>query len=328
MSKYAFVVGATNTYVPELVANLSSLSYVGNTADVHVYGIELEQSVIDQFSKLSYKVIFHNITEEEWTADKGRSETVCRKRYYFAAEIGKNYDSVAVLDADLIWVRNPEQYFIMAEKTGFIFGPGKEQNKVYDDPHHQFNGEWLIPQGYYNRKDMCNCPVFIDAKKYGEALKKSWEWFITGFDEGTNFKAPDMDAMNIAFIKYAGDENLVVLPGIQWLATNEQLLKPYMRAIEDRGLIKTESGIPVYSYHGQFYHRRWRECQLANRHQCANGYLKADKHPEVIAHMDDQARGSMNCLYEYFLKMLDYKIIIEHKNYRHPELPLDEYPTC
>jgi len=323
MGNYAFVVGATGSYSPELVAMLNSLDYVGNKADVHIYGIDIEPQVFEQFGKLGYLVDFHNVSEQEWQEAKGRSEVVCRKRYWYAAEIAKDYDAVCILDADLIWVRNPINYFIMAEKTGLIFGPGKEQNKVYDDPHHQFNGEWLIPQGYYNHNDLCNCPVFLDANKHNEALRKSWEWFITG-NPDTNFRAPDMDAMNIAFLKYAGSENIVALPGIQWLGTNEQMLKPYMRAVSDRGLFKTESGIQIYCYHGQFYHKKWRDCQLDNRHNCASGYLKADKHPEVIGNLDGQASGAMNMLHEYFRKMLDYKIVIEKKNYRHPELPLDE----
>src|SRR5665213_2297699 len=161
MGNYAFVVGATGSYSPELVAMLNSLDYVGNKADVHIYGIDIEPQVFEQFGKLGYLVDFHNVSEQEWQEAKGRSEVVCRKRYWYAAEIAKDYDAVCILDADLIWVRNPINYFIMAEKTGLIFGPGKEQNKVYDDPHHQFNGEWLIPQGYYNHNDLCNCPVFL-----------------------------------------------------------------------------------------------------------------------------------------------------------------------
>ena len=327
-SKYCYIVCATNTYVPELVANLNSLDFVGNKQDVHVYGIEIEQSVIEQFKKLSYSVIFNNVTEEEWTADKGRSETVCRKRYYFAAQIGQDYDSVCVLDADLVWVRDPQLYFEIAAKTGLILGPCKEQSKTYGSDevdHYYVDGKWIwnVPIGFYNDKDMTNCPVFLDAKVWKEALELSWNIFLNH-----GFRAPDMDAMNLSFLQYGSYEKTILLAGIQWLGTNEQHLKPYIRAIENHGKIQTESGIPVYSYHGQFYHKRWRDCQLANRHQCASGYLKADKHPEVIAHMDDQARGAMNCLYEYFRKMLDYKVVIEHKNYRHPGLAPDEYPTC
>lgn len=320
MSRYAYIVAADIRYLPELVANLNSLDFVKNEFDVHIIGYQIPQDVREQFSKLSYQVIYHNVTEDEIVESKGLSEVVCRKRYWYAAVYGENYDAVCILDADLVWVRNPRQFFDVASKTGFILGPGKEQNKVYDDPHHQFNGEWQIPQGYYNRNDMCNCPVFLDAKKYEEALKQSWLWFITGFPD-TNMKCPDMDCMNIAFVKYAGDANLIAMAGIQWLGTNEQMLKPYMRVIEDRGVIRTESGIQIYCFHGQFYHKNWRDNQVLNRHNCAAGYLKADKHPETMENMDSQARGAMNCLYEYFNKMLDHKIQIERINWRHPELP-------
>jgi len=322
-SKYAYIVGATYSYIPELTAMLNSLDYVGNTQDVHVLGIELPEDYIAKFTELSYNLIHHNITEEEWQADHGRSEVVCRKRYWYAAEIGKDYEAVCVLDADLVWVRNPEPFFEVAAKTGLVVGVSKEQNKVYDDPHHQFNGEWMIPQGYYNRVDLCNCPTFVDPKVWGEAFRKSWEWFITGFPE-TNMKCPDMDCMNIALIKYGSANRTIVLAGVQWLGTNEQLLKPYIRAINDRDLIKTESGFPVYCYHGQYYKKKWRDCQVDNRHNCASGYLKADRHPEVINGLDGQARGSMHLLYSYFKKMLDYKIQIEKKNYNHPDQPYEE----
>ena len=326
-SKYCFVVGATSTYTPELCALLGSLDYVGNRQDVHIIGIELPKEFTSQFSKLNYNAIHHNITEAEWVADQGRSETVCRKRYFYAAEWGKDYDAVCVLDADLIFVRDPIQYFVIAEKTGYILGPCKEQNKTYgiEDTHHFVDGKWIwnMPRGFYNDKDMCNCPVFLDSKVWGDALRMSWDIFIRG-----GFKAPDMDAMSLAFLQHGSYDKTVLLAGNQWLSTNEQSLKPYIRAIENHGKIQTESGIPIFSYHGQYYHKRWRDCQLANRHQCASGYLKADKHPEIIANLDQQAAGSMNLLYSYFLKMLEEPIKIECKNYRHPGLALDEYPTA
>ena len=324
-SKYAFVVCADVRYLPEVVAELNSLEYVGNQQDVHFFGYKIPKEVIDQFDKLSYHVIFHVITDEEIEKSHGLSEVVCRKRYWYANIIGQYYDAICVLDADMIFTRDPIRYFDIAAATGFVLCAGKEQNKVYDDPHHQFNGQWIIPEGYYNPVDLCNCPLFVDTKIWGAALEMSFSIFIEGFDDmkGTNFKAPDMDAMNICLLKFGSADKTIVLPGIQWLATNEQLLKPYIRAIMDRGVVKTECGIPVFSYHGQYYHKKWRDCQLDNRHGCASRYLKADKNEEVLAHMDNQAHGAMALLYENYMKMLDYKILIEKINYRHPELPYE-----
>lgn len=319
-SQYAFIVCADIRYLPEIVALLGSLDYVKNTSDMHFYGYKIPKEVQEQFILLGYQVIFHEITDEEIKESHGLSEVVCRKRYYFANEVGQDYKAICVLDADMIFCRNPIQYFEIAEKTGFVLGASKEQNKVYDDPHHQFKGKWIIEKGYYNRVDLCNCPLFLDTHIWGGALKKSYLIFIDGFNEmkGNNFKAPDMDAMNICLIEVGSADKTIVMPGIQWLATNEQLLKPYIRAINDRDLIKTECGIPIFSYHGQYYIKKWRDCQLDNRHRCAQGYLKTTECP------DSMAAGAMNLLYSNFLKMLDWKIKIPRLNYRHQELPYEE----
>jgi hypothetical protein len=313
MSKYCYIVTANKRYTPELVAMLNSLDFVGNTYDVFFIEHDFDQEVLSQLDKLSYNVTVHSIDEDEIKDSHGLSEILCRKRYWYAAAIGGNYEATCVLDADLIWVRNPFQYFQIAEKTGFILGPHKEQNKVYNDPHHQFNNEWILPEGYYNSKDLCNCPLFLDARKWHDALEESWMWFKEGFPE-TNMKCPDMDCMNIAFIKHGAKDKIVKLANHQWLGTNETLLKPYTRACSDReGLLKTENGQDIFCYHGQYYKSEWRKCQLDNRHRCANGYLKTTQCP------DDMARGSMNLLYSYFQRMLDHKIVIEKKNWNHPE---------
>lgn len=304
MAKYAYIVGACSKYTPELTALLNSLDYVGNQQDVHIIGIDLPEQLISQLDKLSYTATHHKIDEKEIQESRGISEVTCRKRYWYAAEIGVCYEAVCVLDADIIFNRDAVQFFEIAEKTGFILGPTKEQNKVYDDPHHQANGEWIIPEGFYNDKDLCNCPVFLDARVWENELRKSWDIFIN-----QGFKAPDMDAMNICFIEAGGYDKIIKLPGLQWLGTNEQHLKPYTRAVERRGKLFTENGLEIFSYHGQYYKPKWREQQLINRHGCAEQYLKTTECPDAMA------QGAMNLLTEYFNKMLDWKIQIEKKDY-------------
>lgn len=305
-SKYAFIVAACSRYTPELCALLNSLDYINNQNDVHVIGIGLPKEFVEQFDVLNYKIIHHAITQEEVDASRGTSEVTCRKRYWYAAEIGKDYDAICVLDADLIFNRDPWQFFEIAAKTGFILGPTKEQNKVYEHDHCMTDGvwNWKTPRDFYNDKDLCNCPVFIDAKRWQEALKHSWNIFISH-----DFKAPDMDAMNLSFLEWGGYDKIIKLAGLQWLGTNEQHLKPYIRVVERAGKICTENGLEVFCYHGQYYKKKWRDCQLDNRHNCAAGYLKATEC------CDDFARGSMDLLYTYFKKMLNWKIVIEKKDY-------------
>lgn len=320
MSNYAYIVAACSKYLPEVTALLNSLDYVGNKQDVMLIGIELTDEFDAQLKNLGYYVFHHKVEQTEIEASRGISEVTCRKRYWYAAEFGKGYDAVCVLDADMIFCRNPIQYFDIAAKTGFILGPHKEQNKAYDDDHYFTNGkwEWKTQRGYWNDKDLCNSPVFLDAKLWKTALEKEWTVFM---DEG--FKGPDMDAMNLSFLEYGGHDKIVKLCGYQWLGTNEQHLKPYIRVVtKNDGKIWSENGTEIFCYHGHYGHRAWRQCQLDNRHRCSGGYLKA--RDESLLACDNIAKGSMDLLYSHFLKMLSYKIVLEKKNYRHPEEPYEE----
>lgn len=310
-TKFAYIVAGDCKYLPELTALFNSLDHVGNKFDVHLVGIHLPKEFLEQFDKLNYNVIHHDIDEKEIEESHGISEVTCRKRYLYASEFGQDYQAVCVLDADMIFVRDPWQFFEIAEKTGFILGVTKEQNKVYDDPHHTFNGKFMIPKGTWNDKDLCNCPLFLDTKIWKSALENSWFWFFNGFPE-TNMKCPDMDCMNIAFLEAKGRNKIIKLPGMQWLGTNEQHLKPYIRVVSRRdNKFWTENGLEIFTYHGHYYHAKWRKNQLANRHRCAEGYLGCS------FNTDNMAKGVMETLYSHFMKMLDYKIKIEHKDWRH-----------
>lgn len=316
MSKYAYIVCADIRYLPEVVALLGSLDFIGNKQDVHFYGYCIPEDVINQFDKLCYKLIFHDITDEEVQRSHGLSEVVCRKRYYYANEIGEDYEAICLLDADMVFVRDPVNFFKVAAKTGLILGAVKEQKQAYDEDNHRYKNEWIMPKGFRPEIDLCNCPLFVDTKVWGQAMKESYEMFIDGFPID-NFKGPDMAAIQLKLSEHGSEGKIIGMANVQWLGTNEQMLKLYQRVVSDFGSLKTETGTPMYSYHGQYYHPRWRNCQLENRNHCAQGYFKASG--ESLESSNNIAKGAMECLYERFKKMLDWKITIEHKNYRHPE---------
>ena len=319
LSQYAYIVAACKKYIPEINGLLNSLDACGNKQDVHVWHYDWPtdylQAVVE--TEWTFSLIMHKIEEPEARQFGGEAEIVCRKRYWYAAEIGKEYEAICVLDADLIFTRDPKQFMKIAAKTGFIVGTHKEQNKVYDHEHHLAQGKILVDPEFWNDKDLCNCPLFIDAKLHERPLKRSWEIFADGFPE-TNFRAPDMDAMNISFIEAGLYDSIIKLSNHAWLGTNESILKPYTRAVLRRDKLFTENGQEIFCFHGQYYKKKWRDCQISNRHGCAEGYLKASENS------DNMARGSMDLLTSIFNKMcFEHKLSIEKKDYVHPELPYE-----
>lgn len=310
-SPHAYIVMACHKYIPEVNALLNSLDYVGNKNDVYLwtYGYPEEYLKGLAETKWTYHLHVRIIHEDEARAYGGVGEILCRKRYWYAAELGKHYDAICVLDADLVFARDPWQFFEIAAKTKFVLGVHKEQNKKYDHDHHRVRGNFIYDPTVTNDKDLCNCPLFIDAELYERPLKRSWEIFCDGFPD-TNFKAPDMDAMNLCFLEAGLHHKIIKLSNHSWLGTNESILKPYTRAVVKDNRLFTENGQEIFSFHGQFYKKKWRECQLDNRHNCAKHYIKATEN------CDDMARGSMDLLYSVFRKMcFEHKLSIPKKDY-------------
>ena len=325
-SNYAYIVTADSKYLPEALANLNSLHLIGNNQDVHFFGYKIPEDVIEQFSELCYKLVFHPVSDEEVEESRGCSEVMCRKRYWFAGEVGQDYDAVCVLDADMIWSHLPDVFFEIAAKTGLVVGACKEQNKVYNEPNHEYYGwSWKVPRGFYNPHDLCNCPLFIDARLWDEALHKQWQIFLDGFPEW-HFKAPDMDAMNLALMEQSADLSggdfigrILPLPGLMFLGTNEQHFKPYINATMREDGLWTKNGIKIYSVHGHFLHKQWCGIQLSNRKGCIAGQLNGSESAY------NQAEGSLEVLCRFAKHCLDDgPIKIEQANWRHPENPVDE----
>jgi hypothetical protein len=315
--KYAFVVSACKKYVPELCALLNSLEAMGNRHDVILIGYELPEYFTGQFDHLSFHVEHYAVPEKEAREFGGESEILCRKRYWYAAEWGKHYDAVCILDADMFFVRPVDQFFEIAASTGLLLGATLEQKRIYGEiDHHRVKGAQLLEKPVWNHKDVCCAPMFGDANTWGRIWKQSWTMFAEGWPE-TNFKAPDMESYNLLILHYKLSDRVLLLPNYSFVATNEKLLKPYTRVtVQTDGLLWTESGEPIYIVHGQFYKAIWRRQQLLNRHGCAEGYLGASEKP------DQQAAGAMDCLYSWFKHFLDYKLKIEKKAYTetgHPD---------
>lgn len=327
MSKYAFVASACPKYIPEITALLNSLHAIGNKHDFFLIGYKLPKELTSQFEKLCFKVTHYDIPEEEARQFGGESEILCRKRFWYAAEWGKDYEAVCVLDADMVAVRNMDNFFEIAAKTDQILGVTLEQKTTYgtdEDSHfHQrVLGEHLVKERIWNTKDMCCTPMFINAKTYELQLKKAWDIFTWGYPE-TNFKAPDQQAFNMILVAEGLTDKVTLLPNMCWVASNEKLLKFYTRVtVQNDGNLWTESGEPIFIFHGQYFKKKWRDQQLLNRHGCALGHLG------VADRADEMAKGAMNCLYERFKMALDGVIKIDatkaYCNDGHPDYTLAE----
>lgn len=319
MSDYCFVVSASTGFTPDLTALLNSLEVIGNKHDVHILGYKLPRYFTEQFSKLSYKTILTEATEEEVATSGGVGEFTLRKRYLYAAQWGQTYKATCVLDADMLFVRPVDLYFHIAHKAQIIIGASLEQKRFYggDQPDHILrDGTKLLETATWNHRDICAAPVFADMTVYCWYFKESWNIYQQGF------RANDMDGLNLTFLKHSLTDRILLVSNPQLVSTNEKILKPYIRVVghpedpEPGGKLWTETGDPIYIMHGKWYQAAWRKNQYDNRVQCGNGYLGGCEKSNQLA------EGAIQTAYSYFKRCLDYCIQVPHEAYTnngHPD---------
>ena len=324
MSRHCIVFASDRKYLPESVALLNSLALVGMKEDVHWWGVNIPGDIVDQLKNLPFRVSFSPVGQQEVDEAGGISEICCRKRYKYAAEVGSSYSGATVLlDADMFFNRDITPYLEWAANTGYILGASLEQKTKYDhnDDHLKVEGEFLIADGVWNRNDICCAPTFADMKKYGFLFDESYEIF-----HAKGFKAPDQKAMNMLSIYYGINDRVVPLPNIQFVASNELALKPYLRFVhkgEDPtpgGKIWSEGGgTPIYILHGGWFIKRWRNQQYLNRLGCIKGYIGGSEKCE------NMARGAIELIYSYFKQCLDGPVKVDTSiEYRENAAPGDE----
>ena len=80
--------------------------------------------------------------------------------------------------------------------------------------------------------------------------------------------------------------------------------------------IDPENGGEIFSIHGQFYKKNWRDNQLANRARCAKYYLGCNEKSNGIA------EEAMNAMFGYWKKMCyEGRLKIKKMNYVNPGQP-------
>jgi hypothetical protein len=302
-SKYAYVVASNTRYLTPLNVLLNSLEKVGNIQDVHLISWDLPKDYLEKLNQLSYKVIVHEIAQDPKMQELGEGECLMRYRYQIASEI--DYEAVCVLDADTMICRNLDLWFEIAEKADVIIGCGLEQKRWYGEPedHHKVNGEYPIPRTWAE-KDICCSPIFFNPKKFGDAFHWTWE-IVADYDFEHRFKGPDMDALNIAIIKFGYENRVIALAEATWSGLHETLLKPFSHISEMHDQLWTINGEEIWLIHGQYLNPIWRGWQIDGQIGCIDRELDGSFRNKQIA------QQCLDFITKKFEEMNEYKICLK-----------------
>jgi len=177
-NKYAVIMTACGL-LKGANAFINGLDYYDNEVDFYLAGGDPEKEYIEkakQVSGLKVNLNFVHLDELQLNYPSPPPKRAGWQwrfyRYKMAEDIGKNYEAVLIVDADMLCMNNIMKYFKLAHDTGFLVLPnnswGSTVEKVQEIGIDFLKGAASPP--------FHNMPLFLDANKYKNFLMQVWNW--------------------------------------------------------------------------------------------------------------------------------------------------------
>jgi len=173
LNQYAVVMTATSGMLPGVNAFANGLDYYDNRVDFYLVGDEKIEKYVEEAQKVpDFKVnfFFKSIEQgnKDWPVPPERKSGWQVRFFHYkeAIEIGEDYDSVMIVDADMLCLNNLMPYFRLAHDSKWIILPtnpwGMKLENILEFGTSGLKGASSPP--YHNM------PLFLDVKE--------WKWFL------------------------------------------------------------------------------------------------------------------------------------------------------
>jgi len=239
---------ATSGMLPGVNAFVNGLDYYENKVDLFLIGDQIIESYVKRAQKvldLKVNFLFKSIHQanKDFSApsEKKGGWRVRFFRYKQAAEIGKDYDAVMIVDADMLCLNNLMTYFKLAHDSKWIILPTNPWGmKLEDVINHGTEGLKGASSPPYH-----NMPLFIDPNK--------WKWFLNEiWTYGLNNPYGDMvNVSRVIMDNGLYKDKILALPNQLWILSTFYFAKIEKKIIDNKiYLYQMEEKINTV-------HRRW-----------------------------------------------------------------------
>lgn len=170
------------------------------------------------------------------------------ERFRIAAEVGKDYDAIALMDADMFLTANCDTFFEAASKGMIITGSNGmiiNFNKAYQKHY----GIDLGVKEYPYPKVHTTVPIFIN--------KENLDWFEKLYASRRIDHWDDFLYLNILGIKMGKDKKMICLPPYMFTGIHHWQLKPETAIMKKGDLILSGTEEQVYMIHGKWWDEGW-----------------------------------------------------------------------
>jgi len=243
--RFAFVVGASDNYLPGITAMLNSMEYHGHTADVLLIPWRLPEDFLNTLHKYSFAVrLFPNDIEHQVLA-------TAIERFKVAYEQGPQYEAICLLDADMFLLESVDLFFEIAA-AGFIVTGSNGMIIDFGTSYQEQYGVELDQPDWPYKKVHTTAPIFISPADL--------DWFDRLYNSRRIDSWDDFLYLNILGIKLEKHKRMLCMPPYAFTGIHHWHLKIETGLIrKGPNLVLAGTEEAVYMAHGKFWEENYRK---------------------------------------------------------------------
>jgi len=242
-SRFAFLTGASQDYLPGLNALFNSLDIWGQRQDF----LLVDYNLPEDYLKKAKDTFNFNIRVFKSTQEN-QSQGTAIERFKIGYEIGKEYEAICLLDTDQFLVSSVERFFEVASK-GFIVTGSNGMIIGFNRDYQQKYGIKLEKDDYPYPLVHTTCPIFLSPADL--------DWFERLYNSRRFDIFDDFTFLNFLGIVMGKDKKMICLGPQKFTQIHHFGLKPNTRIIRKNGLLLSETEELIYMIHGKWWRENW-----------------------------------------------------------------------
>ena len=255
--KRAFVIAASDNYLPGLKALINSIEVHQPDADIILLSFRLPEDFLKTFRG----TVIHS-------EDDHQVHGTAIERFRVAAEVAPDYDSICLMDADMFLLSDCSTFFDVAA-AGFIVtgsnGMVVNFNRDYQDKYNVDLGS----DDYVYTKVHTSVPVFIN--------KDNVDWFAALYNSRRVDHWDDFLYFNLIGAKMGKHKKMLCLPPYQFTGIHHFQMKPETRLLEKGGKILSGTEEQIYMVHGKWWDEAWLQDLMPTMERYLKDEQRGDK---------------------------------------------------
>jgi len=242
-SKFVFVTAGSENYLPGLIAFFNSLIANSHNDDVILCSFRLPEKFLKKLEELPYQVRVIAMEGND------QAQETAISRFKIAAELGKDYDSICLVEGDIFLTANVNTFFEAGKRGMIITGSNGmivNLNKGYQQQYNIDLGTDYFPYP----KVHTTVPIFLG--------KDDLDWFEKFYNGRMNTRSfDDVFGLNALGIKMGKSERMICLPPTTFTQIHHFGIKPVTHLMKKENMILDGFEQQVYMVHGKYFDKGW-----------------------------------------------------------------------